>query len=162
MPRASPACVDDKSTNVRVSWQTAGEDPRRAVAVALAAWAGAVALGAADDVFLRIGARTDLALAAFAALFTLGVLALDAAVRGWIAMQPVARIAAVALAGDAALAVVLVAAKGHALFAGVCAFVTLFVAPLALAAHLPLARALAARRLRSAAARPPAARRAAT
>jgi hypothetical protein len=162
--RSFPSCaILEKSTNVRVDMPgPAREQPARAIALALAAWAGAVALGAWDDVFLRLGTATDVALAIFAALFAVGVYALDDAVRGAVDALPAARIAAIALTGDAALAMALSLQGSGALFGGAFALATLFAAPLASAAHVPLARAIAARRFRSAAARSPGARRAAT
>jgi len=157
-----PDAIREKSTNVRVDDEAPAERPARTLALALSMWAGAVALGAVDDVFVRLGAPTDAALAIFAALFALGVYGLDEAVRAAVDALSTARIAAIALAGDAALAAALSAQGGDGLFGGALALATLFAAPLAFAAHVPLARAIAARRFRSAAARSPAARRAAT
>jgi hypothetical protein len=154
--------IREKSTNVRVDDEAPAERPARTLALALAVWAGAVALGAVDDVFLRLGTRTDAALAIFAAFFALGVYVLDEAVRGAVDAVSIARIAAIALTGDAALAMALSSQAGDGIFGGAFALATLFAAPLAFAAHVPLARAIAVRRFRSAAARSPGARRAAT
>lgn len=163
MVRDPPAAAGNKSTNVRVEGGAPAADPAaRTLVVALVAWAGAVALGAADGVFVRLGARLDIALGAFLCVFAIGVYALDASVRTSIDRAALGRIAAVAATGDAALAMALLAYEGDALFAGASAGAMLWAAPLALAAHVPLARAIAGRGVRRAAARPPAARRAAT
>jgi hypothetical protein len=163
--------VSEKRTNVRFyrrSDDAHGADAReggtagRTVALALGVWLGLVALAAADGVFLRLGGALDAALAAFAALFAAASYALDREVRQWVDEAPVAIVAAVALGGDAALAMALAASGAPALAGGALALLAFFAAPVALAAHLPLARAWAGRRLRSAARRSPGARPAAS
>jgi hypothetical protein len=163
--------VSVKSTNVRLYRRSAdargaggreGGTAGRAVALALGVWLGLVALAAADGVFLRLGGAVDAALAAFATLFAAASYALDREVRQWVDEAPVARVAAVALGGDAALAAAAGFAGMPALAGGALALLAFFAAPVALAAHLPLARAAAARRLRSTARRSPGARPAAS
>ena len=157
-----------KSTNVRVEYSRpaalgAEEETGRVVALALVAWAALAALGAADGVFARLGPALDASLAAFAALFAALAYALDRGVRERIDAMRILLVAVVALGGDAALGAALATAGMQALARGPLALLAFFGAPLALAAHLPLGRALArGRRLRSATARPPGARRAAT
>jgi hypothetical protein len=164
--------VSEKSTNVRFDHRAAAgrpgdhRDPEatagRAVTLALGAWLGLVALAAADGVFLRLGVAVDAALAAFATLFAAASYALDREVRQWVDEAPSAIVAAIALGGDAALAAALAFAGAPALSGGALALLAFFAAPVALAAHLPLARAWAGRRLRSAAGRSPGARPAAS
>ncbi|HSN20465.1 MAG TPA: hypothetical protein VLS49_07305 [Usitatibacter sp.] len=162
------AAFSAKSTNVRVQWSDSTlvpaveERPAAALALALGLWGAAVAVAAADGVFARLGTGLDLALAAFAALFAAGTYALDERVRERIDATRPRVVAAVALGGDAALAACMIAAGPASLAQGPLALVAFFAAPLALAAHLPLARALRSRRLRRGSGRSPGARPAAT
>ena len=154
------------STNVRTTMEdsmehrTLPEDARRPLFVALAAWAGLVALGAADGVFARLDPAVDGALAAFATAFALATCCLDRSVGAVVERVPLAAMGGIALGVDAAAAAV--AASGlPALVAGPGAVLPFFAAPVAVAAHAAAARRLAAR-LRSRAARSPAARPAST
>lgn len=105
--------------------------------LAIALWAAAVAAGAQAGVFTRLQPQAYAALAAFAATFAIGVVMLDARVRGWLqARGP--RLGAVLLAGLSVLGL----AAGVALdqegrvnpAAGPWAMVILFVLPLTAAA----------------------------
>jgi len=159
--------VSINSTNVRtmtedaMETRTLREDARRSLFVALAAWAGLVALGAADGVFARLEPAVDGTLAAFLALFALAACCLDRAVGAAVDRAPLALLAGTALAADAAIAGALAASGLPGLVAGPGAFLAFFAAPVAIAAHAAAARRLACR-LRSRAARSPAARPAAT
>ncbi|HEX3097844.1 MAG TPA: hypothetical protein VHQ02_09005 [Usitatibacter sp.] len=144
------------STNVRID--AAGA---RSLFVALAAWAALVALGAADGVFTRLDPAVDGALAAFGAFFALAACCIDRSVGARVDRVPLALLAGIALGVDAALAATLAASGPLALLAGPGAFLAFFAAPVAIAAHAAVARRLAAR-LRSQAARSPAARPAST
>jgi hypothetical protein len=135
------------------------EDTPRALAVALAIWAAAVSLGAADGVFARLGPEVDFALASFGALFALGTYALDAGVRGAVHRVPAGLLAVGALVPDAGLGLALDAAPSlEALARGPLALLAFFGMPLALVAHA----ALAAAALSSAPAKSPVSRPAAT
>ena len=117
------------STNVRIE-----AEGMRSLFLALAAWAALVAMGTADGVFARLDPAVDGSLAAFGALFALAACCLDRSV----ALQ-------------------LAAGGLPVLGSGAGAFLTFFAAPVAIAAHVAVARRLAAR-LRSRAARSPAGR----
>lgn len=152
MPNAMPS---ENSTNVRIKNSTG-----RALGLAAGVWALAVALAAFDGVFARLPVAVDLALAAFATLFAAGAYVLDAEVRARVEAAPVASVAFVAFLGDGLLAGL--AWQGVEVpVRGAGALLAFFGMPLALAANLP-ALAAAARRLRSAVARRPGARPAAT
>jgi len=139
-----------------------GEDTPRALAVTLAIWAAAVALGAADGVFARLGLAVDEALAAFAAVFALATYALDASVRGAVDRVPAALLLVAALVPDAGLALAIQANGAQALVDGPLALLGFFGIPVALVAHAAALLAVARPRLRSRAGRPPGARPAAT
>lgn len=105
--------------------------------LAIALWAAAVAAGAQAGVFTRLQPQAYAALAAFAATFAIGVVMLDARVRGWLqARGP--RTGAALLGGLSVLGL----AAGLALdepravnpAAGGWAMVVLFVLPLTSAA----------------------------
>jgi hypothetical protein len=155
------------STNVRIMAEgavergTHSEDARRTLLVALAAWAGLVALGAADGVFARLAPAVDAALVAFAAVFALATCCLDRSVGAVVERVPLALLGGIAVGVDAAVAAAWAASGLPALVAGPGAFLAFFAAPVAIAAHAAAARRLAAR-LRSRAARSPAARPAST
>lgn len=156
----SPIAAAKKSTNVRIHDRDGAGDGPRPLAAALGVWAGCVALAAYDGVFARLGAEVDIALAVFAVTFAAASYALDASVRAIVDRMPFARLAAIALAGDAAIAIA-VAERPAEMAQGVSALLAFFAAPLALAAHVPAAVALA-RRFRRAPARSPGASPAAT
>lgn len=137
------------------------DDAPRTLATALAAWAGLVALGAADGVFARLDPAVDGALAAFGALFALAACGLDRSVGAAVDRVPLVVPGGIALAVDAAVAIGLAAHGWVGLTAGPWALVAFFAAPVAVAAHVATARRLAAR-LRSPAAKSPGARPAAT
>jgi len=144
------------STNVRIE-----TEDMRSPLVALAAWALFVALGAADGVFARLEPSVDGALAAFATLFALAACCLDRSVGSAVDRVRLAPLAALALGVDALVALQLAAAGPAALASGIGAFLAFFAAPVAIAAHVALARRLGAR-LRSRAATSPAGRPAST
>jgi hypothetical protein len=154
------------STNVRIR-ERAMETPRlredagRSLFVALGAWAGLVALGAADGVFARLDPAVDGALAAFASLFALAACCLDRSVGAAVDRVPLVLLGGIALSVDAAIGIALAASGLTGLAAGPGAFLAFFAAPLAIAAHAAAARRLAAR-VRSRAARSPGARPAST
>lgn len=156
----SPIAASNKSTNVRIHDREPAGDVSRTLAAALLVWAGCVALGAYDRVFARLGTEVDIALAIFAATFAPASYALDDSVRASVDRMPFARLAAIALAGDAAIAIA-VAERPAELAQGVGALLAFFAAPLAFAAHVPAALALA-RRFRRAPARSPGASPAST
>ena len=158
MPNATPST---NSTNVRLASDRDAGATGRGLALALVAWAFAVALAAFDGVFARLDAGWDLALAVFAAAFAIGAYVLDPALRALVDRGSFARLGALALAGDAALAIALFAAAPEGLVRGAMPLLAYFAAPVALAAHMPAMRALA-RRLRRAPGRSPGARPAAT
>lgn len=155
------------STNVRIDAEAAVESPRisddapRTLATALAAWAGLVALGAADGVFARLDPAVDAALAAFGASFALAACCLDRSVGAAVDRVPLVLLAGLALGVDAAVAAAIAALGLPALAAGPGAFLAFFAAPVAVAAHVAAARRLAGR-VRSRVARSPAARPAST
>jgi hypothetical protein len=155
------------STNVRIDMEapmdarTLREDAGRSLFVALAAWAGLAALGAADGVFARLDPAVDDALAGFAALFGLAACCLDRSVGAAVDRVPLALLGAIALGIDAAIAVECAASGWAVLLSGPGAFLAFFAAPVAIAAHAAAARRLAGR-VRSPAARSPDARPAST
>ena len=114
--------------------------------LAIALWAAAVAAGAQAGVFTRLQPQAYAALAAFAATFAIGVVLLDARVRGWLqARGP--RVGAAFLAGLSILGVAAGIAFGEEgrvnPAAGPWAMVILFVLPLtAAAAAVTLSAAL--------------------
>jgi hypothetical protein len=141
----------------------ATEDTTRILAITLGAWAGAIALGAADGVFAQLGSEVDVALAAFAALFALATYALDPGVRCAVDRVPLGLLAVGALVTDAALALAIDgAASLDALARGPLALLGFFGMPLTLVAHAALTRALVAAGFSSMTAKSPASRRAAT
>lgn len=160
--------LDAKSTNVRheqiaMAGHRASDDMARVIAITLGIWAGAVALGAADGVFARLGPGVDVALAAFAALFALAAYVLDAGVRAAVDRVPIALLMVGALVCDAGLALAIDgAASFEALARGPLALLGFFGMPLAFVAHVAAMRALVAAGLSSALAKLPASRRAAT
>jgi len=125
-----------KSTNVRIEADATG----RTLGITLAAWPALVALGAFDGVFSRLPLAVDVALAGFMALFAIGTYAVDGSVRARIDATPRALLAFVALSADASLVLVALGGSGDIAHGGL-ALLTLFVAPLGIAAHLPLLRA---------------------
>lgn len=166
---ASPLPLPVNSTNVRPNHGRAAQitalpgDASRTLGLALATWGSAVALGATDGVFARLGIEVQLALAAFALGFALATYALDAEIRRTVDGMPPRVLALAALGVDAALWVAFGPEDGAASFAaGPAALLAYFAAPLAGVAHVALARGLGWARLRSRAARSPGARRAAT
>lgn len=114
--------------------------------LALALWAAAAAAGAQAGVFARLHPQAYAALAAFAATFAIGVVLVDARVRGWLqARGP--RIGAALLAGLSILGLaagIALDQEGRVDFAaGPWAMVILFVLPLtAAAAAVTLSAAL--------------------
>jgi hypothetical protein len=156
----TPMPASDKSTNVRIQESFASEDAMPALALALFVWAGLVGLGAFDGVFARLPLGVDLALAIFAAAFAAGSYALDASLRRAVDRVPFPALAAIALAADGALGISLTERPAE-LVHGVNALLAFFAAPVAFAAHLPAARAIA-RRFRREPARSPGASPAAT
>ena len=114
------------------------------LAVARALWAGLVAAGTRAGVFLRLPVEACLALAAFATLFAVSVVLVDARVRGWLATRGAASAWTAAL-GTA----VLLVASGVGLSRGgdieiaaaPWAPLLLLVAPLTVAASVSAARA---------------------
>jgi hypothetical protein len=151
----------DKSTNVRIDEDSGdARAAARSLALALALWAGAIALGAFDGVFVRLGATLDIALALFAAAFACATYVLDRPVRAVVDRVPLAALAFLALAGDGSLAWA-AAQRPMELAQDANALLAFFAAPLALAAHVPAASAVA-RCFRRAPARSPGASPAAT
>lgn len=140
------------STNVRIEAEGV-----RPLFLALAAWAALVAMGTADGVFARLDPAVDGSLAAFGALFALAACCLDRSVGAAVDRAPLALLGAIALGVDALVALQLAAGGLPVLGSGAGAFLTFFAAPVAIAAHVAVARRLAAR-LRSRAARSPAGR----
>jgi hypothetical protein len=151
----SPIAASDKSTNVRVVSEGA-----RGLALALALWAGSVALAAFDGVFARLGATVDAALAIFALVFAAATYLFDREVRAAVDRAPLAALVLLAVAGDASLAWA-AAQSPRELAQGANALLAFFAVPLALAAHIPAASAIA-RRFRRAPGRSPGASPAAT
>jgi len=155
------------STNVRITAEdamqerTLPEDARRPLFLALGAWAGLVALGAADGVFARLDPAVDGALAAFATAFALATCRLDRSVAAAVDRLRPSLLAGAALGADAAVAGTFAAAGLPGLIAGPGAFLAFFAAPVAIAAQAAAAGRLAAR-LRSRAARSPGVRPAST
>lgn len=103
------------------------------LSLALALWAAAVAAGAQAGVFTRLHPQAYAALAAFAATFAIGVVLLDARVRGWLrARGP--QVGSAFLAGLSILGVAAGLALGETgrvnPAAGPWAMVILFVLPL--------------------------------
>ena len=132
------------------------EEPGRAVAVALALWAAAVALAAIEGVFAKLSPGTLAALAAFAVLYAPAVYLADRELRRFVLDLDPRWLGGAALVLDAALAAAILAQFQLAI-AG-C-----FVAPLAAVLTLASAERILARdKPRSAAARSPGARPAAT
>jgi hypothetical protein len=157
----SPAATPNKSTNVRLYDAGDGEAAvSRSLALALALWAGTIALAAFDGVFLRLGAAMDTALALFALAFAAATYLFDREVRAWVDRAPLAALALLALAGDASLAWA-AAQRPMELVQGANALLAFLALPLALAAHAPAASAIA-RRFRRAPGRSPGASPAAT
>ena len=154
------------STNVRIMEDAMAErklheDAGRPLALALAAWAGMVALGAADGVFSRLDPAVDGALGAFATLFALATCCLDRSVGAALERVSLGLLGGIALGVDGAVAAMLAAAGPSELVAGPGAFLAFFAVPVAIAAHAAAARRVAGR-LRSRVARSPGARPAST
>ncbi len=147
----------------------APENSRRVVATTLALWGGSVALAAAEGVFAKLSPATLATLALFALAYAASIFAFDRGVRGIADALGGRALAIVALALDLLVggAALVLARIGHASLASLAqpgfAWIAFFVAPVALVASLAAARrALRSRRVRSAPARSPGARPAAT
>lgn len=114
------------------------------LAAALTPWAGLVAAGTQAGVFLRLPVEACLALAAFATLFAVSVVLVDARVRGWLATRGAASAWTAAL-GTAALLVAggvgLSDGRGIEIAAAPWAPLLLFVLPVSMAAATAAARA---------------------
>ncbi len=176
-----PVAVPVNSTNVRILTSlataegdraparlTPHEDTGRVVALAVAGWGAVVSGAALDGAFARLGPAPFTILAIFALAYAAAVYALDGAVRDWLWGRGPRTLVAASIAIDLALGLgacdalragdawpqLLATLRGPVL--------ALIVAPLALPGHLAAARALAQRRLSSAAGRSPGARPAAT
>jgi hypothetical protein len=114
------------------------------LAAALTPWAGLVAAGTQSGVFIRLPVEACLALAAFATLFAVSVVLVDARVRGWLATRGAASAWTAAL-GTAVLLVAggvgLAEGDGIAIAAAPWAPLLLFVLPVSAAAAVAAARA---------------------
>lgn len=140
------------------------EDSRAVLILGVGAWAAAVAYAASQDVFARISPPAALALAILAAVGAPGALLLDQNLREHArrASPRALVVALVALLGVALLATeILIRRHGFTLDSVVSApfaFVTYFVAPLAIALATAAAQRLGAAIRRSAPAKSPGAR----
>jgi hypothetical protein len=143
------------------------EDSRAVLVLGVAAWAGAVACAASENVFARISPAAALALAALAAIAAPGALLLDRNLREQVRRLP----RQVLAAGFMLCALAVLVGSGallrrhgfdpQAATTGAYAFVTYFVAPLGLAMLVAAVQRLGARLRRSAPATSPASTRAA-
>lgn len=130
------------------------EETGRILALTVIAWGFAVAIATFEGVFAKLGTATLVTLAVFAALYVPAMYRIDHGIRDLVLARPLRELALVAVALDAALAI--------AYAVGVAApLQALFGLPLALAAQLALVERLR-RPLRSARARSPGARPAAS
>ncbi|MGZ5067120.1 MAG: hypothetical protein ACXWG1_16140 [Usitatibacter sp.] len=131
------------------------EDTGRVVAVAMALWAGVVAIAAVEGVGESFEASTLAAFAAFMSLYALGIYALDRGLRDFVARQRAQPVFAIALGVAAAFTLSL---------AMRWSFPAIFLAPLAALAAAALRDRLRARRGATSAssAKSPGATRAAT
>jgi hypothetical protein len=140
------------------------ENPGAVLAAAWAAWAAAVAVGAAMDVFARISPEAAAALAILAMVFPPAVLALDESVRRHVAALPARSVALpFGVVSVAVLSLVALLLRRHGLawgaaVSGPFALLTYFLLPLWVGLAAESARRTLSLR-RSAPATSPAARR---